>query len=344
MNEGSSLSRRRRGASDEATAEQQFTDSRMTLTPYYRMKLNLFGISGGKDSTRLVGWAIHESGYPIESLVFTFCDTENEYEEVYQQIRDLGAYVKKHGCKPIVWLRAAGDWVEKFKAFPLFLALALWKKRFPSAKARFCTQFLKIKPTEAFIKSLIAEGHEITSHSGVRADESIERSLLEEYGKDMFGCITRRPLLKLKLADVWEGHRKYGLPINPLYIAGWKRVGCRLCIMSNKSDVRRTVRKRPWVIAIYREWEQTVGAFRKASNCITDYSSWFHRKTVPEAQRSRMVMTKKKGEMKVATIDDVARWSLTAHGGKDALLDFMLDEESFDVDDAHHPCQAGFCE
>ena len=307
------------------------------------MILNLFGLSGGKDSTRLVGWAIHESGYPIESLIFCFCDTENEYDEVYAQIRALDEYVQRYGCKPIVWLRASGKWVEKFAQFPLFLALSLWKGRFPSAKARFCTQFLKIKPTEAFIKELMMQGHEIVSHSGVRGDESIERSVMEEWATDMFGCKTRRPLLKLKIADVWEGHRKYKLPINKLYLMGWKRVGCRLCIMSNKADVRRTTKKRRWVIKLYGEWEIIVGNYRKSLGRITDYSSWFHHKTVPLAQRSRLVDTKK-GPMKVATMDDVSRWSMTVRGGVQTGMDFMFQEEDFNLDDAHAPCQAGFCE
>lgn len=307
-------------------------------------RINLFGLSGGKDSTRLVGWAIHESGYPIESLVFTFCDTENEYDEVYDQINALNDYVVKHGCKPVVTLRATGKWVETYWMFPLFLALCIWKGRFPSAKARFCTQFLKIKPTEQFIKSLLAQGYTVVSHSGVRAAESIERSTMEEWAVDMFGCKTRRPLLKLSLAQVWEGHRKYNLPINPLYIRGWKRVGCRLCVMSNKSDVRRTVKRRQWVISVYRTWEAIVGAYRKARGSVTDYSSWFHRRTVPPSQRSRLVDTKSGSKMLVATIDDVARWSLTLRGGAQSGFDFMFEEEDFNTDDAHHPCQAGVCE
>lgn len=307
------------------------------------MRLHLFGLSGGKDSTVLVGWALNESGYPIESLVFCFCDTENEYDEVYQQITDLDAYVQARGCKPVVYLRASGDWVDKFWMFPLFLALAIWKGRFPSAKARFCTQFLKIKPTEKFIKELLAQGHEIVSHSGVRASESIERSTMTEYAQDMFGCTTRRPLLKLSIADVWERHHRYGLPINPLYRAGWKRVGCRLCIMSNKADVRRTVEKRPWVIHIYKTWELIVGAYLKTKGSIPDYSSWFHRRTVPESQRSKLVETKQ-GPMKVPTITDVAIWSQTLRGGVQKPFDFMFEEENFNQDDAHAPCQSGYCE
>lgn len=307
------------------------------------MRLNLFGLSGGKDSTILAAWAIFESGYPRESLIFCFCDTENEYDEVYQQIGDLDAYVQSHGCRAVVYLRASGDWVDKFWMFPLFLALAIWKGRFPSAKARFCTQFLKIKPTEKFIKELLAQGHEIVSHSGVRAAESIERSTMTEYAKDMFGCTTRRPLLALSISDVWERHHRFNLPINPLYLAGWKRVGCRLCIMSNKQDVKRTVKKRPWVIHIYRTWELVVGAYRKSKGSITDYSSWFHRKTVPISQRSRMVDTKK-GPMMVATIDDVARWSTTERGGVQQPYGFLFEEEDFNKDDAHAPCQSGYCE
>jgi len=306
-------------------------------------RLNLIGLSSGKDSTALLGWAIHESGYPRDSIICVFTDTENEYDEVYQQIKDLNAYCLKHGVAPVVYLRASGDWVEKYWMFPLFLALAIWKGRFPSAKTRFCTEFLKIKPLEKYIAELRAKGHEIVSHSGVRANESIERSMMEEWGNDIFGCRVRRPLLTWTIAQVWDAHRRWKLPINPLYTLGWKRVGCRICIMSNKPDVRRTLRKRPEVLTIYRVWELVVSAYRVSRGSITDYSSWFHRKTVPERFRSRPVMTKK-GAMNVATIDDVAKWSMTQRGAKLAITAEMLEEEDFNQDDSHAPCQSGLCE
>ncbi len=305
------------------------------------MKINLIGLSGGKDSTALLGWAIHESGYPRESIVATFSDTENEYDEVYEQIEKLDKYCVEHGVKPIVRLRAAGKWTES--EHPLFLALAIWKNRFPSAKARFCTDFLKIRPTKAYITELQKAGHEVITHSGVRASESVERSMMKEWSDDMFGCQQRRPLLQWSISDVWNAHRKWGLPINQLYMDGWKRVGCRLCIMSNKNDVRRTVVKRPWVIELYSKWELIVGKSCRSKGSVADYSTWFHRKTVPLAQRSRVVDTKQ-GPMKVATMDDVARWSTTSRGGVQQLADFMLEEEKFDVDDAHGPCKSGMCE
>lgn len=48
--------------------------------------------------------------------------------------------------------------------------------------------------------------------------------------------------------------------------------------------------------------------------------------------------------MKVATIDDVAAWSMTQPGGKLEITKAMLDEEDFNQDDAHAPCQSGLCE
>jgi 7-cyano-7-deazaguanine synthase in queuosine biosynthesis len=44
------------------------------------MTINHIGISGGKDSTALLLWAVHESGYPKESIHATFCDTDNEHQ------------------------------------------------------------------------------------------------------------------------------------------------------------------------------------------------------------------------------------------------------------------------
>jgi 3'-phosphoadenosine 5'-phosphosulfate sulfotransferase (PAPS reductase)/FAD synthetase len=305
-------------------------------------RLNLFGLSGGKDSTRMVGWAIHESGYPLDSLRFVFCDTENEYEEVYDQIRALDAYVQKHGCCPVVTLKAKGNWTNS--SLPVFLALCVWKGRFPSAKARFCTDHLKIKPTGVYIEELIAKGYEIVNHSGVRKAESFERSVMTEWATDMFGCRTRRPILNETIADIWDAHRRHKLPINKLYRLGWKRVGCRLCIMSSKADVYRTQKLRPWAIDIYEQWEAVVSLAKVAKNSITDFSSWFHCDKVPECQRTKTVKTKNKGDIKVATIRDVVRWSQTLHGGTQGGFDFMFEEENYDVDDAHNPCQSGYCE
>lgn len=283
-----------------------------------------FGLSGGKDSTALWGWAINESGYPRELIRGSFADTENEYPEVYQQIEALSRYGVERGIAPVRTLHSIG-----------FLGLAIKKQRFPGAKARFCTEQLKIWPAIEYFEELMPDGYEVISHSGVRRDESIERSMMDEWTSDpKTGVRVRRPILDWTIADVWEAHRKYGVPINPLYLQGWKRVGCRLCCMSNKADVRRTAKLRPWVIDEYRKWEIEVGKVR-----ANGFSSFFPAATIPDSQCSRTYTNKDGTVYAIGDIDDAVRWSKTLRGGVQPGFEFM-----FDDDDAAAPCAAGYCE
>src|SRR5208282_5122375 len=113
------------------------------------------------------------------------------------------------------------------------------KGRFPSRKARFCTQFLKVIPTREDVTALIQSGNEVIVHSGVRAGESPSRAKLLERGfDDMFGCIVNRPLLRWSLERVLGLSAKYALPLNPLYSFGVKRVGCFPCINSSKAEIK----------------------------------------------------------------------------------------------------------
>jgi hypothetical protein len=62
------------------------------------MTLNHLGHSSVKDSTALWGWALNDSGYDPASIRGSFCDTENEYPEVYEQIDRLDEYGQKRGA------------------------------------------------------------------------------------------------------------------------------------------------------------------------------------------------------------------------------------------------------
>lgn len=181
------------------------------------MTINYCGLSGGKDSSATALWLIHESGVPRESIRFTFCDTGNENQLTYEHVALLSERFQAWGCAAVVTLKPERD----------FLALAKWKKRFPSRKARFCTQFLKVIPTREDVTALIRADHDVIVHSGVRAGESADRAKLVERGfDDMFGCVVNRPLLHKTLADVIAMHERYGVPLNPLYSKGFTRVGC----------------------------------------------------------------------------------------------------------------------
>lgn len=294
------------------------------------MTINHFGLSSGKDSTALWGWAINDSGYPKESIRGSFCDTENEYQEVYDQIAKLSEYGVKRGVAPVRTMWNVG-----------FLKMVLNEKRFPSARARFCTRILKMIPSKHYIQELWLEGHEVICHSGVRGDESTERSMMDAESFDGFlGCVVRRPLLKNTIADVWAMHKRYGLPINPLYLNGRARVGCKLCVLSNKRDIRVTAKLHPEVIEEYAGWEKLVN---EVSNSP---ASFFQYNKIPKMRHNGSAVVKKdterlKAGQVVSTADIYAAvaWSKTLHGGKQVGFDFMYEE-----DDSHSPCQSGYCE
>lgn len=274
------------------------------------------GISGGKDSTAALLWMLHESGIEPSRLDVTFCDTGNEHEWTYAHIK---------------WLNEKVHPVATLKPELTFFPLAFQKRRFPSTKARFCTEFLKIYPTEEHIRTLKLRGLEPVAVSGVRADESAERRNLPEwdFSGNLF-CLQWRPLIRWTLADVLAIHRRYGVPLNPLYLIGAQRVGCWPCIMSRKSEIRTIALRFPARIEEIRHAEQ---AFEKTYG---RYSSFFPATTVPERFRTKPFQREDGTWIKVASIDDVVRWSMTGERAQGSWDDTAAPEPV--------SCNSGFCE
>lgn len=305
--------------------------------------LNHIGISGGKDSTALLLWAVHESGYPKESLIVSFCDTGNEAPETYDFVAMLSEKVH-----PVTTIKPERDFWE----------LAKYKKRFPSARARFCTEELKMKPTKTFVQAFAAIGIEVVLHSGVRAAESEDRAKLPERELSLyFGMTVFRPLLQWTIEDVWAIHKRYDIAPNPLYSMGCARVGCLPCIMSRKREIANIAQRWPERIDFIRSQE---GAVRNGCG----YSSMFARDRVPDRYRTKEITTAPRSlavkqqasegqevipledvrrthiegqKMRVCTIDDVVRW---------AINDPAIYEEEFDFFEDAPACDSryGACE
>lgn len=53
------------------------------------------------------------------------------------------------------------------------------------------------------------------------------------------------PIIDWDDEDVWEFLHKYNVPVNPLYAAGFKRVGCMLCPFASKSEKLATLERYP---------------------------------------------------------------------------------------------------
>jgi 3'-phosphoadenosine 5'-phosphosulfate sulfotransferase (PAPS reductase)/FAD synthetase len=272
------------------------------------------GISGGKDSTALLLWMVNESGIPHEQISVTFANTHNEADETYTHVEMLSERVFL-----IQWLEPEMGFYE----------LARHKKRFPSQLARFCTQFLKMKPAKAFIDALLEQGYEVIAVSGVRADESDERRDLPEWGEPMnsyFGLWEWRPLLRWRVEQVFLLHVRYGIPRNPLYDAGALRVGCFPCINSRKPEIRMMSRKFPRYLDRVRAME---GGVQEANA----NSTFFQRFKIPLVMRSKEIIAKNGEKMRVATVDDVVRWSNTTRGGKVYLKSYKDQPQQHLIED-----------
>jgi 3'-phosphoadenosine 5'-phosphosulfate sulfotransferase (PAPS reductase)/FAD synthetase len=272
------------------------------------------GVSGGKDSGAVLLWMVHESGIPRHQINATFCDTGNEHEWTYEQVERLSKWVH-----PIETLKPKLD----------FYALAQKKKRFPSACARFCTQELKIHPSQDHIRYLQQAYSHVVAVSGVRSNESFERAKLLEW--DYSGnllTVQWRPLITWKIEDVIAIHQKYGIAMNRLYATGAKRVGCFPCVMSNKAEIRNIAQNFPERIAIIESAEK---ATRDAGN----YGAFFARDKVPMRFRTEEIVTKDGEKMMTCNIGDVVRWSMTGKRAKGSYLDDEPEPVS---------CSSGFCE
>ena len=248
--------------------------------------INLIPVSGGKDSTALLLWALHDSGYDRATIRATFCDTGNEHPSTLAYVAKLSATVW-----PVETLVPALD----------FYALAQKKGRFPSVRARFCTESLKMWPSKVWVDEHRARGFRVRIHTGVRAEESEDRANLSIRTFDgYYGCEVFRPLLGWTLDEVWAYLAQHGVAPNPLYAAGASRVGCFPCVLCRKAEMRLIARKFPEVIDQLREREKAMpGGFR----------SFFAPSKVPARFRSVPVVTKAGETVNVPTIDDVVRWA-----------------------------------
>lgn len=150
-----------------------------------------------------------------------------------------------------------------------FLDLCLWKNRFPSTKARFCSEELKKNPIMDRVIYPALEGTEdVISWMGVRADESESRARLKENeyvmtsgtGAELWN---HRPILQWSAQDCFDMHKKHGIKHNPLYEQGMGRVGCMPCIHARKAELLEISKRFPEEIERIAAWESIVAQVSK---------------------------------------------------------------------------------
>lgn len=200
-----------------------------------------------------------------------------------------------------------------------FLDLCLWKGRFPSRKAQFCTQELKTLPLVEYQMALVDQGFGVVSWQGVRRAESSARrhaKKMERVGPRLWQF---RPIVEWSAQQTIDYSLARGLRVNRLYSEGFDRVGCLPCINCGKKDVRNIALRRPGEIDRIAGWERLVAQASKSG-----LSSFFH-------DPDRVRHLDKRG------IEKLVRWAKTARGGRQ--FDLLVEADSAACSSSYGLCE-----
>ena len=287
----------------------------------------IVSFSGGKDSQACLIQATKQ--YGADKIEAVFCDTGWEHPDTYQHITKI---CDDMGVR-LITLKPKFDFVQ----------LALYKKRFPSTNARFCTSELKMKPMIDYVLSL---NDSCIIIQGIRAQESFNRSKLESecmFFKSYFVankngrkegyrghevrkyCKTHdasivRPIFNFSSQDVIDCILDANQEPNPLYYSGFSRVGCFPCIMCRKREILELLKDEPMK-------QRLIDAERLMKDSTVRGSTFFPPTYIPRyacANRS------------YPTVQDVFKYVLE----KNATLDLFEPEGGYSCMSLYH----GLCE
>jgi 3'-phosphoadenosine 5'-phosphosulfate sulfotransferase (PAPS reductase)/FAD synthetase len=261
-------------------------------------------VSGGKDSAAMSLWLM-EQGIEHDRV---FLDTGWEHRDTYDYLR--GDLTRVIG--PIIELR--GD--------RLMVDLIRKKGIFPRRTVRFCTQELKVRPMQRYLRGLVDAGAELVNAVGIRRAESLARSKMTEWEwSDGFDCEVWRPLIAWTEAQVIEIHTRHGLRPNPIYLRGATRVGCWPCIFARKDEIRTVADTDPGRIDQIRDLETEMGdrmrarAKEKGAECPNP-PTFFQGQGRDSSTGARRMVGEERGAQVGVSIDDVVKWSRTLRGGR----------------------------
>lgn len=266
---------------------------------------HIVGFSGGIDSQACARWALNR--YPADDVILLNSNAGgNEHPLTTAFVAEYSTTV--HIVHPVVpRVKDVDDRPGVIAAMGLdpeteldFKIMAKIYKRFPSRRAQFCTEVLKIKPTLRWIReNLINE--EYCRYAGVRRDESDSRAKTPfESWDDLFDCKVLHPLADWTKQMCFDYVRQYKEPINHLYSLGFERVGCAPCINSGKDDIRLWADRFPEMIDKIRAWEKEVGL------------TFFPPKVPGLPLRASPISGKLE---QFNWIDEFVEWGRTDHGG-----------------------------
>lgn len=261
---------------------------------------HVLGISGGKDSAAL---AIYMRDR-VSEMEYFFCDTGAELPETYEYLTRLEAFLGK----PIARLnsgRTFDHWLTVFRG------------ALPSPQMRWCTNYMKLKPFEAWVGETQA-----ISYIAIRADEPRE------------GYVSTKPNIQAKFPFKeggvdFEGVKRIladsGVGL-PAYYEWRTRSGCYFCFFQRKAEWVGLAERHPELFQKSVEYEEKA-SFEATAMAGRQYT-WSQKETLIQLIRRK------------EEIVDRHRQALqreTAGRQSGALVDVLADV--LDDEDDTLPCQ-----
>ncbi|MBY5974566.1 phosphoadenosine phosphosulfate reductase family protein [uncultured Maritimibacter sp.] len=200
---------------------------------------HILGISGGRDSAALAVYM--RQNHPDIDMEYFFTDTGKELPEVYDFLNRLEGFLGKR----INRLNPDRDfdfWLAEYGHF------------LPSAKTRWCTRQLKLRPLNLWLREDLDKGVVVHSYVAIRADEPNRagyksqhpnmkvRFPLRDAGIDKAGVVDL-----LKDTDIGE----------PEYYRWRSRSGCTFCFFQQKIEWVRLMEEHPKAFEEARAYEKS---------------------------------------------------------------------------------------
>lgn len=222
----------------------------------------VISVSGGKDSSALMAWAVEN--FPKSKLVAVHAVIDIDWKSTLPIVREQ--------CKqfdiPLVEVQAVRKDGSKNGFLTMLTSVRKNRKTgelgeysFPSQGNRWCTSVLKIGPIDKYLRSI--KGNTLCL-IGERREESSQRSKLEAYRPDHKNSKNGRrivkfsPILDLSEKEVWDIIDHYQIAKHPCYSWGVSRASCAICIFSSKKEIAIAYEKERDIVEKYLEAESKI--------------------------------------------------------------------------------------
>ena len=200
----------------------------------------LLNLSGGKDSTRMLGFVREK--YPEVKTYAVMADTGFEHVKPVPAVEWCRNIAARFGL-PLTVVRNPNK---------TYLEMVRRRGMFPSAQFRQCTSDLKRGPVQKFLRTIPEKV--VINCMGMRAEESAQRARqlpwkqdkeLSTNGRTVYNWL---PIFEESTEEVLGWHWQNGVPLHPVYVPEYHRDGteggylrrfsCRVCIFATDHDVR----------------------------------------------------------------------------------------------------------